>query len=183
MGKAKQYNITTASCSIGIDPITGTPKIYAANGKEATAFQTLGYMFVAGAHFLRGLFIGSNNEEMSAEEFAKYLENTQLEVKQNELGYYYLAAGDKAIPPYNPFALNCEAPSPTKPQVTVERKHGNTIYNVHIHNLTINITADVITQLNLNPEKVENIYQDKLIEEIDKIIKTEIASKIDTMIP
>ena len=64
----------TASCSIGLDPKTGSPTIFDANGKEASVFQILGYLYVAGADSLEDIFAGSNNEELIAEKLENELE-------------------------------------------------------------------------------------------------------------
>lgn len=171
MGEAKTDKVVSASCTIGFNPITGAPTIYTASGKEATAFQILGYLFVAGAHFLRDLFTDSHDEELNAKEFIDYLGNTQIELKQDDKGHYFLAAGDKNVSEklhlFDSNVEDCAAPDPTTPNVTVESKHGNTVY--HIYNLTININADVVTQLNMNPEKVINLFEHNLEAEINKI--------------
>ncbi len=176
MGEAKTHKVVSASCSIGFDPITGAPTIYPASGKEASAFQILGYLFVAGAHFLRDLFTDSHDEELGAEEFTEYLGKTQIELKQDDKGRYFLAAGDKNVSEklqtFNSSVEDCAAPDPTTPNVTVESKHGNTVY--HIYNLTININADVVTQLNMNPEKVINLFEHNLEAEINKIANSQL---------
>ena len=170
MEKTK-LNRASASCSIALDPITGSVEILNAKGQKASAFQILGYMFVAGAHFLADIFTGSNHEELSTEEFANYLENEQLEIKQDDKGCYYLAVGEKNVsellPTYDPYILYGFVSTRKKLPIKVEKKQGNRIY--HIHNLNIYITADVVQQLNVNPEQVVNLIQDKLMEEIDKL--------------
>ena len=54
-----------------------------------------------------------------------------------------------------------------KAPVVVESKHGTVIY--HIHHLVVNITAEVVTQLNTNPQQVINVIQDQLRTELNKI--------------
>ena len=64
MGKDKTIQ-KTASCSIDLDPKTGSLTIFDSNGKEASAFQILCYLYVAGADSLKDMFASSNNEELS----------------------------------------------------------------------------------------------------------------------
>jgi hypothetical protein len=49
--------------------------------------------------------------------------------------------------------------------------HGNIVYQ--IHHLTVHIHAEVVTQLNTNPQQVINVIQDKVQDEIDKMVKEE----------
>lgn len=168
MGKVNPY-LAKASCSIGFDPISGSIEILNANGKKASAFQIMGYLFVAGAHFLRDFFIEAGDEELDAEVFAKILEGTQLEVDQDNDGVFYLVAGEKKISPLEmevDLGLSClkMADRPSQ-NVTVETKQGSAIY--HIHNLNVYITADVVQQLNVNPQQVINMIKDQLRDEIE----------------
>ena len=163
----------TASCSIGLDPKTGSPTIFDANGKEASVFQILGYLYVAGADSLEDIFAGSNNEELIAEKLEKCIESKKLEAIQDCKENSILAASWNHISSlytiYNPcdlFSFLRRKKSPFK----VEKKKGNTIY--HIQNLNVYINADVVQQLNMNPEKVINIIEDKLNDEIDKLVKS-----------
>ena len=56
-----------------------------------------------------------------------------------------------------------------KSPIVVESKHGTIIY--HIYNLVVNINAEVVTQLNTNPQQVVNVIQNKVLEELNKIEK------------
>lgn len=49
----------------------------------------------------------------------------------------------------------------------VETKHGTIIY--HIQNLTININAEVVSQLNTNPMQVLNVIQDQFRATLEKM--------------
>lgn len=49
----------------------------------------------------------------------------------------------------------------------VKRRHGTVVY--HIHNLVVNINADVVTQLNTNPQQIINVIQDQVRTEIGKM--------------
>ena len=51
--------------------------------------------------------------------------------------------------------------------ITVENKEGTTIYN--IQNLNIYLTADIVQQLNVNPQQVMNQLHEQIKEEIDRI--------------
>ena len=42
-------------------------------------------------------------------------------------------------------------------------KDGYGTTHIHIHNLNINITADVVQQLNVNPNLVRNLLASKLV--------------------
>lgn len=46
-------------------------------------------------------------------------------------------------------------------------RRGHIVY--HIHNLTINLTADVIHQLNVNPKEVVNMIHERLKDEVENI--------------
>lgn len=62
-----------------------------------------------------------------------------------------------------------EDPREPKEPEAVEYKHGNIVY--HIQNLNVYINAEVVTQLNVNPQKVMNLIQDKVRTEIEQIEK------------
>ena len=59
--------------------------------------------------------------------------------------------------------------------VAVERKEGNTIF--HIQNLNVYLSADVVTQLNINPQQVINVIQDRLNAELNNIVTTECRNR------
>ena len=175
MGKAKPYKPAHASCTITMDPITGSLRILNAKGKEANLIQMLGYLFVAGVYGLYQFFTGADDQEWSTEDFAAYLENTQLEVKQNEDGDYYLAKADTDNP--SEFHVDfgtCSTSAIYKPSAAtvVEKKQGTTII-YQIQNLNVYLSAEVVHQLNMNPQQVMNIIQDQVNVEISKIEKTE----------
>lgn len=135
----------------------------------------LGYLFVAGVHNLYQLFKSFDDEKWSSEDFAAYLENTQPEVKQNEYGDFYLAKAEEGIPSalYLDY-VSCSMSITNEPsQATiVEKKQGTTII-YQIQNLNVYLTAEVVNQLNMNPEKVMNIIHDQVQAEIVQMEKTE----------
>lgn len=55
----------------------------------------------------------------------------------------------------------------TASPIVVKSEHGNITYQ--IQNLVVNINAEVVTQINTNPEQVINVIQDKLREGISKL--------------
>ena len=60
-----------------------------------------------------------------------------------------------------------DVPSERDQDVVVERRDGNTYYKIeHLH---IHLTAEVIHQLNLNPDNVINTLKGELKSEFDKI--------------
>jgi len=138
----------------------------------ASALQKLGYLFVAGGEFLKEVFTGRNHQELSEEDFTKFLESENLEVRLDEEGHFYLAIGDRNIsnllPSYDPYTVYCQAlPEQEKAPITFEKKEGNIVYQ--IQNLNVYITADVVQQLNVNPEKVITMIKDKLTAEIGRM--------------
>ena len=64
-----------------------------------------------------------------------------------------------------------DAPVKATDSMYVERKQGTTI--IHIENLTINLTAEVVQQLNMNPEEVVN----QLTEQIQQTSLKALAEK------
>lgn len=50
--------------------------------------------------------------------------------------------------------------------IVIKSKHGNITYN--IYNLVININANVVTQLNTNPQQIVNVFEEPIRAEVEK---------------
>lgn len=59
----------------------------------------------------------------------------------------------------------CSVPEEKEP-VVIKSKHGNITYN--IYNLVININANVVTQLNTNPQQIVNVFEEPIRAEVEK---------------
>ena len=74
---------------------------------------------------------------------------------------------DKPIVAYGP-SVNETAKAP----YVVESQQGRVVYQ--IQNVNVYITADLVTNMYVNPKNIINVIQDQLRAELDKIEKTEI---------
>lgn len=59
--------------------------------------------------------------------------------------------------------------------IVIEGKHGSVIYQ--IQNFNVYFTADVVQQLNQNPDKVVNIIQDQVQAQFEKLAKADLSLK------
>ena len=158
-------------------------------------------LLAAGAYSIRRIFSISPDGELQAEQFRKILEQIKVEVEVLQSGEHTTSVMQLAVPPPPPsftlpkeqegkFSMSRYGRRRTKiffaqsrtakcrdhrklvSPITVENKEGTTIYN--IQNLNIYLTADVVQQLNINPQQVINQLHEQIKEEIDKITKEEI---------
>ena len=59
----------------------------------------------------------------------------------------------------------------------VKHKSSTIIYN--IQNITINVTADVVNQLNMCPQQVVNHFHNQITQAINQAVKNELPSVIE----
>lgn len=152
-------------------------------------------LFAAGAYSIRRIFSVTPDEELQVEQFRKILEQIKVEIEVQESGEHTTSVKQTVAPPPPPspkkpekkFSLTKCARKFKKWQfrrtrnalirdynklvapITVENKKGTTIYN--IQNLNIYLTADIVQQLNINPQQVINQLHEQIKVEIDKITK------------
>lgn len=65
--------------------------------------------------------------------------------------------------------------------IVIEGKHGSVIYQ--IQNINVYFTADVVQQLNQNPEKVVNIIQDQVQAQFEKLAKADFKPENEVLEP
>lgn len=61
--------------------------------------------------------------------------------------------------------------------IVVKHKSSTIIYN--IQNITINVTADVVNQLNMCPQQVVNHFHNQITQAINQAVKNELPSVIE----
>ena len=123
------------------------------------------------AYYIQNLFKKENRDEIRRiNRFRRYLEELYVHIKLDE------ATGKPTFDVYRfhifsheDICIVTDDPKTEAQPIVVKRKKGTVIYN--IQNITINISADVVNQLNMNPQQVVNIIHDQLEEKLDDMVK------------
>ena len=144
---------------------------------QQTWFDTL---FSAVAYPIRRLFSSKedrNHKDSEVACFISFLQRIKIRPEKDPLTglltpslfYEVRPLIKKNVKYVHYYEVTAACKDERKAPVVVENKHGTIIY--HIQNLTININAEVVTQLNTNPQQVINIIQEQLRAEINKEMK------------
>lgn len=86
----------------------------------------------------------------------------------------------KYIKPIAPAAISEEGESEKEKKgdpIVVKHNSSTIIYN--IQNITINVTAEVVNQLNMSPQQVVNHFHNQITQAIDLAVKKELPSIIE----
>lgn len=131
----------------------------------------IGGMLAAKAYSSYDVFISYCAEEANiAEIVADFLKRTQLKVEvDDETGKISSSAEVTPRSQVEPCLGDKPKLDDKEKTVTVESKDGKTTYQ--IQNLNIYITAEVVHQLNVNPQDVINYYHEMIKAEVEKIAK------------
>lgn len=116
----------------------------------------------------------SEPDEFHPEEFEEYLQGIKLDVKEDAEGYYATVRGDEFVEEHpeeeQTRQLRHLSNFIDSPDIfSVGRGEGKTVYV--IQNLNINITAEVVHQLNVTPQKDINQYHELIKAEVEKMVK------------
>lgn len=111
----------------------------------------VGSLLAAGAFCIGKLFSEDDASESGDAKIIESLQRTSLNVEIAPSGEVSTTVGNAT-----------KAAVKTSEQVVVERHQGTTI--VQIQNLNINLTADVVQQLNMNPKEVINQLSEQINE-------------------
>lgn len=126
------------------------------------------------AYYVKRLFTKDKyQEERFLNGFRLYLEQLQARINFDEnTGLPVFSA--VLIPPVfdEPSGRMVRTTPVTEAKpIVVKRNNGTVIYN--IQNITININADVVTQLNMSPQQVVNHFHDQIQQVLDRAVKKE----------
>ena len=97
-----------------------------------------------------------------------FLERLQARVTLDEKGLPVFSV-DIAFDPISETRKVRSMPVTDAKPIVVKRKKGTVIYN--IQNITINVTAEVVNQLNMNPTEVVNHFHDQIENLVDSVVK------------
>lgn len=116
-------------------------------GAAAVASPMLvGTLLAAGAFYVSKLFTEDESKTSDSDnKILKTLQRTSLDVHIDNRGQMSTTASTLA---------ESSASANVDQQVKVENRQGTTV--VHIDNLTINLNAEMVQQLNMNPKEVIN---------------------------
>lgn len=128
----------------------------------------IGSYLAARAYSSYEVFISYRSDDADAYPVVDFLKRTLLKVEVDDhSGQVTTSSEVTPRPILEPCSLEKNNPEEKDNTVTVEAKDGKTVYV--IQNLYINLTAEVVHQLNLNPQEVINHLHGQIVEEISKI--------------
>lgn len=122
---------------------------------------------LAAKAYCQGINIASLNKERYVENLKRLLKYTYLRLSIDTLGKM-TTSSEVIFPSFHQMICLCPPDSGEPLEVNNDNK-GNTYYI--IQNLNIYLTADVVQQLNVNPQQVINQLHEQIREEIGKIKK------------
>lgn len=131
----------------------------------------IGGLLAVQAYSSYDVFISYRAEDaVYAEAIADFLERTQLKVEVDDKSGKITSSAE-VMPRCRYLPCSYEIPNPDDKEktVTIEANDGKTVYQ--IQNLNIYITAEVVHQLNVNPQEVINHYHELIKAEVEKIAK------------
>lgn len=131
----------------------------------------IGGLLAAQAYSSYDVFISYRADDADfAFDLADFLKRTQLKVEvDDKSGKITSSAEVMPRPRLVPCSYEIPKPDDKNKTVTVESNDGKTVYV--IQNLNIYITAEVVQQLNVNPQEVINHYHGMIKAEVEKMVK------------
>ena len=172
-----ESSLTKKSCSIVRNALTHFEDLYDALSKEDYT-KLIGYMYAASAYSLKELYFPSLKEGLYDEIFSTYLSRLKLTVKVDNERHHVDVAEDKEK--YNTACSRnvdyCidddEGSEGSESSDDIRFSIGGSKPTViHIQNLNIYLTADVVQQLNMNPQQVINNNADFIRNAAIKAVK------------
>lgn len=146
------------------------------SGQPSIALSTplwVSSVFGACAYYVKQLFTKERDrykEERSLDRFRMYLERLQARVSFDETGLpVFSVVLVPTIDPEPSARMERNTPVTDAKPIVVKRKKRTIIYN--IQNITIDISSEVVTQLNMNPVEVVNHFHDQIEAAVDKAVK------------
>ena len=129
--------------------------------------------FGACAYYVKQFFTKERDqykEEKSLNRFRMFLERLHARVSFDEMGLPVFSVILYETIETEPSAqIVRNIPVTDAKPIVIKHKERTIIYN--IQNITINISAEVVNQLNMNPNEVVNHFHDQIEEALDKAVK------------
>jgi hypothetical protein len=133
----------------------------------------IGRLLAAMAYSAYEVFVSHSTDDADANPVVDFLKRTLLKVEvDDQSGQVTTSSEVTPRPNLEPCSLEKPKPEEKDNPVTVEAKEGKTVYM--IQNLYYNLTADMIQQLNTNPQEVINHIHGQ----IDKITANHTATNV-----
>ena len=130
----------------------------------------IGKLLAANTYCSRKVFISYASGDTDAYPLIDFLKRTMLHVEIDDAtGQVTTGAQVESRPMLVPCSFEEPKNKEDENTVTVETKEGKTIYI--IQNLSIYLTAEVVHQLNVNPQEVINQYHELIKAEVEKMVK------------
>ena len=197
--------LTEKSCKVVQDALTHMEKMISAYSKDQYK-DLVGYLYAASSYSLIEKYISSENSALYDKILSIYLSYLKLTVEIDDKGNHRVNAsedndklatvcqdidycldyaegeegsdGSDRCDEAPRFSITRKDPEETKP---IEVKEGSTV--IQIQNLNIYFTADVVQQLNMNPQQVINnnteFIRDAAIKAVKDVLKNGLGSGDD----
>ena len=128
----------------------------------------IGGLLAAMAYSTYDVFISYAASDPQGKHITDFLERTLLKIEvDNQSGKITTTSEITSRSRVKPSSSETTMPADKDDTVIIEPREGKTVYV--IQNLNINLTAEVIHQLNVSPQEVINHYHDLINEEIKKL--------------
>ena len=143
-------------------------------GMPSMSFSTswLISLIGAGAYYIKRLFTrNKEKEERYVNNFRMFLERLQVRIALDpvtEMPTFGIVLLPSAREEPQTRHLPSSPETDAKP-IVVKNQGSTIIYN--IQNITINITSEVVNQLNMNPQRVVNHFHGQIKEALDKAVQ------------
>ena len=161
-------SVATAASMQNVINEFGKPKL------ETAPFSGLTTTLIAfSSYYFSRRLLSERVNKSTEKKLIEAISRTTLDVKVDSEGQVATTVSLKPLAPKQ--EVNSDVPQEKIQNVVIERRDGNTYYK--IENLHIHLTAEVVHQLNLNPDKVINTIKGELRAESDKIEKMEFKSE------
>ena len=144
------------------------------NGLPSMSFSTSWLVSLLGdcTYYVKRLFTRKKvKEERYVNNYRMFLERLRVLVTLDpatETPIFRIIVLPSASGEPNARHLPSQPETDAKP-IVVKSQGSTVIYN--IQNITINITTEVVTQLNMNPQQVVNHFHDQIKEALDKAVQ------------
>ena len=144
------------------------------NGMPSMSFSTSWLVNLLGvcAYYVKRLFTrNKEKEERYVNNFRMFLERLQVRIALDpvtEMPTFGIVLLPSAREEPQTRHLPSSPETDAKP-IVVKNQGSTIIYN--IQNITINITTEVVTQLNMNPQQVVNHFHGQIKEALDKAVQ------------